>query len=54
MTKNDAILNRNALLLFNFWLKRQPKNKRVGDLTIGDFIELCRFLIEEEDINENN
>ncbi|MDR2068038.1 MAG: hypothetical protein LBP41_03565 [Holosporaceae bacterium] len=54
MTKSTALLERQGMALFNFWLKRQPKNKRVGDLTIGDFIELCRFLIEEEDINENN
>jgi hypothetical protein len=44
MTDNDAILNRQAIVLFNFWLKKQPQDKRVGDLTIGDFIEMCEIL----------
>jgi hypothetical protein len=48
MTKNDAILNRNALLLFNFWSMTQNKNKRIGDLTVGDFFELCTLLTEVE------
>jgi hypothetical protein len=46
MTKNDAVLNRQALALFNLWLKKQPKNKHIGELTIGDFVEMCGFLME--------
>jgi hypothetical protein len=48
METNTAVLNRQALALFNFWLKKQPKNKHIGDLTIGDFIEMCAFLAEME------
>jgi hypothetical protein len=46
MINNNAILNRNALLLFNFWSMTQNKNKRIGDLTLGDFFELCELLTE--------
>jgi hypothetical protein len=31
-------------LCYPTWLKKQPKNKHIGDLSIGDFIEMCRFL----------
>jgi hypothetical protein len=48
MSANTAVLNRQALALFNFWLKRQPQDKRVGDLAIGDFIEICELLAKME------
>jgi hypothetical protein len=46
MMKNTALLERQGMALFNFWLKKQPKNKRIGDLTIGDFVEICAFLVK--------
>jgi hypothetical protein len=46
MTKNTAVLNRQALALFNFWSASKNKNKRIGDLTIADFFEICKLLEE--------
>jgi hypothetical protein len=46
MEINTALLKRQALVLFNFWSATKNKNKRIGDLTIGDFFELCKLLGE--------
>jgi hypothetical protein len=46
MGKNIALLKRQTLALFNFWSATRNKNKRIGDLTIGDFYELCKLLEE--------
>jgi hypothetical protein len=46
MTKNTALLERQAIALFNFMSMTQNKNKRIGDLTLGDFFELCELLTE--------
>jgi hypothetical protein len=46
MTKNDAISNRQGIALFNFWLNKHQNDKRIGDLTVEDFIEICAFLAE--------
>jgi hypothetical protein len=46
MEINTAIINRHALLLFNFWASKKQNDKRIGDLTIGDFFELCKLLEE--------
>jgi hypothetical protein len=54
MNVNTAVLNRQALALFNFWLKKQQKDKCIGDLTVNDFIEMCKFLAELEANNANN
>jgi hypothetical protein len=54
METDTAVLNRQALALFNFWLKKQPKNKRIGELTPCDFIEMITFLHKMEMQNENN
>jgi hypothetical protein len=51
MTKNAALLKRQTLALFNFWSATKNKNKRIGDLTIGDFFELCKFLEEVRNAN---
>ena len=48
MTDKKRLINRQALVLFNFWLKGQEKDKPIGSLTIGDFIEMCGFLNEME------
>jgi hypothetical protein len=46
MTKNDAILNRQGMALFNFMRMKHQNDKRIGDLTVDDFIEICVFLAE--------
>jgi hypothetical protein len=49
MKKNTAAARRKAILLFNFWLKKRQNDKRIGDLTAEDFIEMCEFLATSED-----
>jgi hypothetical protein len=44
MEIDTAVLNRQALALFNFWLKKRQNDKRIGDLSIGDFVEMCEVL----------
>jgi hypothetical protein len=44
MTQDTAVANRQALALFNFWLKKRQNDKRIGDLTFADFVEMCEFL----------
>jgi hypothetical protein len=51
MKIDTATFSRQALVLFNFWLKKQPKDKHIGDLTVGDFIEMIAFLAEMETKN---
>jgi hypothetical protein len=44
MSINNAVVNRQALALFNFWLKKQQNDKCIGELTIGDFAEMCNVV----------
>jgi hypothetical protein len=44
MNINNAVVNRQALALFNFWLKKQPKNKHIGDLTFAEFVDMCEII----------
>jgi hypothetical protein len=46
METDTATLSRQALLLFNFLANKKQNDKRIGDLTIGDFFELCEILKE--------
>jgi hypothetical protein len=48
MTKNTAILNRQGMALFNFMSMKHQNDKHIGDLTIGDFVEMIAFLTEME------
>ncbi|GHT93655.1 hypothetical protein FACS1894122_09200 [Alphaproteobacteria bacterium] len=54
MTTDAALLKRKALALFNFVSMKQENDKRIGDLTIGDFLEMCGFIAELEDNDEND
>jgi hypothetical protein len=54
MEINTAIINRHALLLFNFWASKKQNDKRIGDLTVGDFFEMIAFLNTMENENGNN
>jgi hypothetical protein len=46
MINNDAVLNRQGEALFNFWINKHQNDKRIGDLTVGDFVEMCAFLAQ--------
>lgn len=54
MTNQKRLINRQALALFNCWLKSQQKDKRVGDLNIGDFLAICVFSKRLEVTNDTN
>jgi putative lipase involved disintegration of autophagic bodies len=48
MTENTAVANRHALALFNFMSKKQKNDKRIGELTLGDFVEMCELINMKE------
>jgi hypothetical protein len=54
MTKNTAILNRQGTALFNYMTMKHQNDKHIGDLTVGDFIEMVAFLAEMETKNAAN
>jgi hypothetical protein len=54
MTKNVALLERQGIALFNFLSMKHQNDKHVGDLTVGDFIEMVAFLAESEVENAAN
>jgi hypothetical protein len=54
MTKNTALIERQALALFNFMSMKHQNNKRIGELTVGDFVEMCTFLAKMKDGNTKN
>jgi hypothetical protein len=47
-------LNRQAIALFNFWSMKNQNDKKIGELTPRDFIEMCEFLAELETSNAAN
>ena len=53
MIEKQRLINRQALAVFNFWLKSQQKDKQIGQLTIGDFIEMCGFLKQLEEVRND-
>jgi hypothetical protein len=44
MNNDNAIINRQGMILSNFMKNRYGCNRRIGDLTLGDNIEICEFL----------
>jgi len=54
MTNDKRLLNRQTLALFNFWLKKGWNDKRIGDLSLRDFLEVCVFLKRLEAQNDTN
>jgi hypothetical protein len=48
MTTNTAILNRQGEALFNFMSIKHQNDKKIGELTVKDFLEMCEFLAELE------
>jgi hypothetical protein len=54
MEIDTAVLNRQGTALFNFMSMKHQNDKRIGDLTIRDFIEMIAFLTEVEANNGSN
>jgi hypothetical protein len=48
MRKNTAVLNRRGIALFNFMNMKHRNNKRIGNLAVRDFVEMCAFLAKIE------
>jgi hypothetical protein len=44
MTENTAVVNRQALALFNFMSMKRQNDKCIGNLTLGDFVEMCELI----------
>lgn len=47
MTDNTAFLKRQTLALFNFLSMKHKNDKRIGDLSVKDVMEIVKFLSEE-------
>ncbi|GHT98905.1 hypothetical protein FACS1894126_4790 [Alphaproteobacteria bacterium] len=47
-------LSNSACAASTFVSMKQENDKRIGDLTIGDFLEMCGVLSESEDNDEND
>jgi hypothetical protein len=43
MTNDIAVINRQGMILSNFIRTRYGCDRRIGDLTFGDIIEICEF-----------
>jgi hypothetical protein len=54
MGTDNATLSRQGMALFNFMSMKHQNNKHIGDLTVGDFIEMVAFLAEMETQNAAN
>jgi hypothetical protein len=44
MNNDIAMINRQGMILSNFMRIRYGCDKRIGNLTLGDIIEICEFL----------
>jgi hypothetical protein len=51
METDTATLSRQGTALFNFMSMKHQNDKHIGDLTIGDFVEMIAFLAEMETRN---
>jgi hypothetical protein len=51
MTNDTALLKRQGEILFKFWMRKKQNDRRIGDLTLFDFMEMIAFLKITE--NEN-
>ena len=47
MTDNTAFLKRQTLAFFNFLSMKHKNDKRIGDLSVNDVMEIVKFLSEE-------
>ena len=46
MTDNTAFLKRQTLALFNFLRMKHINDKRIGELSIKDVMEMVKFLTD--------
>ena len=53
MCDKERLINRKALVLLNFWQTKHQNDKRIGDLTVGDFVELCEFLEQLDEVRND-
>jgi hypothetical protein len=54
METDNATLSRQGTALFNYMSMKHQNDKHIGDLTVGDFIEMVAFLTEMEAKNAAN
>ncbi len=46
MNLNNALLERKAIALFNFLGMKHENDKHIGEFSVGDLMELVKFLEE--------
>lgn len=46
MDLNNALLGRQAFALFNFLITKHENDKRIGELSVKDVMEIVKFLTE--------
>ena len=46
MTDNTAFVKRQTLALFNFLRIKHENDKRIGELSVKDVMEMVKFLTE--------
>ena len=54
METDTATLSRQGTALFNYMSIKHQNDRRIGDLTLGDFMEMIMFLQKVEKQNESN
>jgi hypothetical protein len=54
METDTALLKRKGEILFKFWSMKHQNDRRIGDLTLGDFIEMIAFLNQVENNHEQS
>ena len=53
MTDNTALLQRKALALFNFLSNKHLNDKKIGELSLQDILEIVAFMLKEESHGTN-
>jgi hypothetical protein len=53
MKTDAALLKRKGEILFKFWSMKHQNDRRIGDLTLGDFMEMIAFLNQVENNYES-
>jgi len=52
MINNTALVQRQALALFNFLSNKHLNDKKIGELSLQDILEMVEFLMNGEKTNE--
>lgn len=53
MNLDNALLKRQAIALFNFLGMKHENTKHIGELSIGDLMELVKFLEETRGVSNH-